>query len=169
MWAHILLVGVICPIHVHQILMIPFHMMTFEQDISQTHLNHPYIAIVHDGESTQIFLVVERIAMTSCTTFMEAKCGIVVAYFVFDIAYPKSLETLLLFIQHLVMGVRDTPTLPPIVTQVYSALEALVTDCLVYLTRHRLLLYLTRHRLLVYLTRHRLLVHLTPCFFLYRY
>ena len=99
--------------------------MTFQHDISDMAINHPYIAIIEDGETQQIFLVVERIVMSSCESFYEALWGLISVYFVFDILYPKFLHATLIFIQHLVMDVKDSQTFPPVANRIYSSLQVI--------------------------------------------
>jgi hypothetical protein len=44
------------------------------------------------------------------------------AYFAFNIAYPRQLYPILLFLQHHVFGIKDNQTIPNIVKIVYSAM-----------------------------------------------
>ena len=81
--------------------------------------------ITNAAGSFQVLIVVERMVLTSSEVFSEALFALISAYFAFDMAYPVNLRALLLFMQHLVMEVKDRVALPAIATRVYSALQAM--------------------------------------------
>ena len=94
-------------------------------------VNHPFIAVVEGINSMQFFLVVERVVTSSTSCFLDAMWGMMSLYFTFDISYPKPLQSLLIFVQHLVMSFIDKQKVPPAATRVYSSLQTLPEDELV--------------------------------------
>lgn len=89
-------------------------------------VNHPYMAVVEGPEIMQFILVVERIPVCKTESFLEALWNMVSLYFVFDIVYPKSLNALLIFVQHFVLSIVDKQAVPNAATRVYSALNSIV-------------------------------------------
>ena len=51
-------------------------------------------------------------------------------YFSFNIAYPRPVYLVLLFLQHHVFGIKDNQTVPNIVKIVYGAMCAYLVTCL---------------------------------------
>ena len=70
----------------------------------------------------QFFLVVERIVVSKTSDFFKALWGLTAAYFAFNIQYPKPLTNILVFTQHLLLGIKNKgQKIPPLVNRVYSA------------------------------------------------
>ena len=69
------------------------------------------------------YLVAERIVMMHCQSLFEALQGLVASYFMANIEYPRPLTALLIFIQHIVLGIKDSQLMPNMVTQVVSSLD----------------------------------------------
>ena len=84
--------------------------------------NHPYIAMVIGGSSAQLFLVAERCvleAIEESTVFV----GSIAAYYAFNMAYPKPILSVLLFIQHYLLVVKDKQPAPIALTKFLSSLD----------------------------------------------
>jgi hypothetical protein len=88
--------------------------------VQRENRNHPYLVVV---SNQKIYLVVERIVLGKTRSFTKALWGLIGAYFTFNISYPKPYYNVLIFIQHLVLMIRDKQPVPPIVTRVFSALQ----------------------------------------------
>ena len=86
-------------------------------------MNYPYVAVVVADSAVQYYLVAERIVMTDCTSLFEALKGLVATYFMANMMYPKPLNALFIFIQHIVLGIKDSQAIPNTVTQVVSSLD----------------------------------------------
>ena len=54
------------------------------------------------------YLVAERIVMTDCESLFEALKGLVATYFMANIMYPKPLNALFIFVQHIALGIKDS-------------------------------------------------------------
>ena len=84
--------------------------------------NHPYIAMVIGGYSVQLFLVAERCvleAIEEVAVFVRS----IAAYYAFNMAYPKPILAVLLFIQHYLLGVKDKQPAPIALTKFLSSLD----------------------------------------------
>ena len=46
--------------------------VTFDEDVSRTQANYPYLAMVEGTASIQFYLIVERIALCSSSCFVDA-------------------------------------------------------------------------------------------------
>jgi hypothetical protein len=72
-------------------------------------------------------VVVERIILCSCKNLMEAFATTIAAYYAFNIEYPSTLKSLLLFGERILMGITSGEKLPAAVNRIYSALDAFAT------------------------------------------
>ena len=75
----------------------------------------PFLLVCHTAEETSYYVVVEHEVMTcELSTFSSALIHLIGTYFIYDIAYPKPLYSLLIFIQHHILNLsdaqKDTPT-----------------------------------------------------------
>ena len=83
--------------------------------------NHPYIAMVIGESSVQLLLVAERCvleAIEESTVFV----GSIAAYY-FNMAYPKPILAVLLFIQYYLLVVKDKQPTPIALTKFLSSLH----------------------------------------------
>ena len=104
--------------------------------------NHPYLALVVGGPSTEVFLVAERIVFESLSKVssisvvlitdyitiyhksfhlvliflqvLSVRVVLIAGYFALNMAYPKPLYVVLIFVLHLVLGIKD-PMKKPVV------------------------------------------------------
>ena len=66
-----------------------------------------------ESDDTAEFMVyVESELLVSTNTLADALVDLMCAYFVFDIVYPKALYPLMLFLQHTLIGIKDSQKLP---------------------------------------------------------
>ena len=63
--------------------------------------------------------------MSSMKSCSEALCALIASSFIYDMQYPKNFEAVLIFLQHLVLNVKDKVPLPLVGARVYSALESM--------------------------------------------
>ena len=67
-------------------------------------------------------VLVERQPTTEASTFGSGLLDLYCSYFVYDIAYPKSFYSLLVFIQHYILELKDTQVDPPAVIEITISL-----------------------------------------------
>lgn len=87
-------------------------------------VNHPYVGVVIGNDSVSFYLITERLIIFSTRSFIKALKGLMAAYYVFNIAYPKPLYSPLSFIQHFLFNIKNT-TLPPAVIRFISCIDKL--------------------------------------------
>ena len=84
----------------------------------------------HNSGTIQFFLVVESIVFTKTSDFFDALWGLIALYFTFNIQHPKALTNVLVFTQHLLLGIKNNShKIPPLLTEcTYSAMVKTVSD-----------------------------------------
>ncbi len=83
-------------------------------------MSAPYIVICHSSEDCTYQVMVENEPTNELNTLSAALIHTIGSYFVYDIAYPRTLNSLLVMIQHFVFelkdGQRDTPSIVEVVS-----------------------------------------------------
>ncbi len=100
--------------------------MTCNLDEEAQKLPHkyPYIMMVIGDSSVQFFVIAERAVVCQSDDFLESLLDLISVYFVYNIVYPKPMYPVLLFIQHYVMGIKDSQLrAPPALTRTISAFQ----------------------------------------------
>ena len=69
-----------------------------EQDLAKIEQNEPYVAVVSSDSNCQYFVIVEITITIESDSFADAITDLICTYFVFDMAYPKTLTLTLLYI-----------------------------------------------------------------------
>lgn len=97
-------------------------MATEVNEIPQT---SPFITItgVAGDENCQFFICGEKDVFLESKTLKDAIIDLVAFYFVFDVAYPKYLNAILLFFQHYVFKLTDNQVVPMQVTKLVGNLK----------------------------------------------
>ena len=85
-------------------------------------VNAPYLVVCTSSEATSYHVIVEQQPTTEASTFGSAMLDLYCSYFVYDIAYPKPFYSLLVFIQHYVLELKDTQLDPPTVIEITTSL-----------------------------------------------
>ena len=67
--------------------------------------------------------MVEEEATCELSTFESVLIHLVGSYFLYDIAYPKPVQSLLLMIQHYVFGLEDSQQDTPAVIEIVTSLK----------------------------------------------
>ena len=68
--------------------------------------NIPHLALVVDSnQPIQLYVIVERILLDYTTDVATGICGLIAAYFAFNITYPGALRPILIFLQHVMLGI----------------------------------------------------------------
>ena len=83
---------------------------------------HPLIVKLA-GQTHQYFVCVEKLVLCKCSDMADALHTLIAAYYVFDIAYPKQVHPILLFIQRYLVGIKDDQPIPPSLIRTISALD----------------------------------------------
>ena len=87
----------------------------------------PYIVTtgIAGEEQFQIFICAEQSVILESKSMKDALIDLIAAYFVFDISYPKYLDSVLIFIQHFVFNLKDQQPLPNAAVKLVANLEKL--------------------------------------------
>ena len=85
----------------------------------------PFIVIigVPGDENCQFFICGEKDIFLESKTLKDAIIDLISFYFVFDVAYPKYVNAILLFFQHYVFQLTDTQVVPMQVTKLVGNLK----------------------------------------------
>ena len=94
--------------------------MNLDSEIAKIDKGTPYLIMLTSEEGQQFFVVVERSLIAEIVT--TAVLNLIATYFVFDIVYPQPLYAVLIFIQHIVLGIVDKQKPPNSVTILLSSL-----------------------------------------------
>ena len=92
-------------------------------DISQS---APFILVIGTAmENTQYFICGENIAICESKSYLDAIIDLICTYYVFDIAYPKSLSGIFLFLQQSVFNIKDDQVPPACLLRVLQNITSL--------------------------------------------
>ena len=79
--------------------------------------------MVTGDSSIQVHLTAERFLFGTAKNPINVIISLIGAYFTFDIAYPKALYALFIFIQHFVLNILDKQKVPEIVKRTLASLD----------------------------------------------
>ena len=96
--------------------------VNLESEIAKIDKGSPYLIMLTSEEGQQFFVVVERALLAESGNITTAVVNLIASYFAFDIVYPQPLYTILIFIQHYVLGVVDKQKVPNSATILLSSL-----------------------------------------------
>ena len=77
------------------------------------------IRLGHD-ESAQYYIVVEKKVLLESANIQESILDLISTYFCFDIAYPRQLYPVFLFIQHIILNIMDKQKVPNNLTSTHA-------------------------------------------------
>lgn len=83
----------------------------------------PQIVVVQHDDSIQFYIVVEKQVLLESDSIKDSIIDLISVYFTFDIAYPKLLYPVCLFLQHHVLDIVDKQRVPNNVTILLSSLD----------------------------------------------
>ena len=94
----------------------------------QEKLGHvfPYIIVLVGDSAVQFFIVAEQLILADSENFIDMLLALIGAYYAFNIAYPRQLYPLCIFIQHFIIKLVDKQKVPPVVTCMLSSVDALL-------------------------------------------
>jgi len=88
-----------------------------EKEISEIEQSAPYVVIISGvdvgDENSQLFICCEQAIYLESNSVKDVIIDLISTYFVYDIAYPKPLNAIFLFLQHHVFKLIDDQPLPP--------------------------------------------------------
>lgn len=76
-------------------------------------------------EQFQIFVCAEQSVILESRSVKDVLIDLIAAYFIFDVSYPKYLDSVLIFIQHFVFDLKDQQSLPNAAVKLVGNLEKL--------------------------------------------
>ena len=85
--------------------------------------NHGYLAAVVGDSSAQVFLIAERCVLGSPNNAISTLTSLMGIYFSFNMAYPKPLYPICIFLQHFVLEILDTQKVTDVVKRVVASLD----------------------------------------------
>ena len=99
--------------------------LDIDSQVAGIPINAPYIAAVIGNMSFEMLIVCERIPLVKSSYVLAILMCLVSAYFTFNIEYPPSLKSVLLFTQNQILGIKDSQHIPNSVLQLSSSLDKL--------------------------------------------
>lgn len=80
-----------------------------DREVSKVSQAEPFIAVTGRAgeENAQFYVICEKSVLLECKTLCDALIDQIASYYVFDIAYPKSVAGVMLFFQHHVFSLKD--------------------------------------------------------------
>ena len=77
------------------------------------------------ADSTQYFIICEGAILLESKTLRDSFIDLISSYYIFDIAYPKSVAAVLLFFQHMVFNLKDQQQHPACLTKLLQNIDAM--------------------------------------------
>ena len=99
-----------------------------EDEISKIEQSAPYILVTGvdvADENSQLFICCEQAIYLESCSVKDVIVDLIATYFVYDIAYPKHLNAIFLFLQHYVFKLIDDQPLPPATLKLVGNLKKL--------------------------------------------
>lgn len=85
-------------------------------------MQEPHVVAAETDEKMEYYIYIESECLMRIDSLEDALADLICAYFVFNIACPKNLYPVLIFLQHFVLGVKDGQLVPSSVTSLCSCL-----------------------------------------------
>lgn len=99
--------------------------VNLEEEIRKINCSQPYVITLQGNEQDQYIIICEHIGFVSTSSFTSCIFCLLGLYYIFNIAYPTTLYSVFIFLQHFVFGLVDKQTIPDVVTRVVSVLQRL--------------------------------------------
>ena len=90
-------------------------------------MNAPFLAVCWTSKGSTIHVIVEQEPMCELTVLSAARIHLIASYFIYNIAYPKPFNSLLLMIQHHILGFTDKQKDSTCVVEIVTSLKRM--DC----------------------------------------
>ena len=95
--------------------------MDIENQASSFHNNFPYVAVSVGDISCEFLVICERIPLIKSSNLVTIVNCLIATYFTFNIEYPASLKSIMIFTQHVLLGITDEQPVPNTVLQLRSS------------------------------------------------
>ena len=79
-----------------------------DSEVEEIGVSSQYIVVTHTDDSRKYFVVVEKMILVESSNMAAALQDVMSVYISFNIAYPRPLYPVLLFLQHHVFEIKDT-------------------------------------------------------------
>ncbi len=99
--------------------------VSLEEEVCKINCSQPYVVTLQGNQQDQCNIFCEHIWFVSTYSFTSCIFCLLALYYTFDIAYPSSLYSVFIFLQHFVFGLVDKQTIPNVVTRIVSVLRRL--------------------------------------------
>jgi len=97
-----------------------------DEAVSTIEQSAPYLITGTPGSvNCQVFIGCEQEIFFESNSIKDAIIDLIGTYFVFNIAYPKYLNSIFLFIQHFVFNLKDKQPVPMTVSNIVRNLQKL--------------------------------------------
>lgn len=100
------------------------HSTDIGEDAKGVNINYPYIGVLKNDSVLSFAVIAERLVLLATKSFFKALKGLMAAFYVFNIEYPKFIRLPLLFIQHFFFSIVEK-SLPPACVRLISSLDNL--------------------------------------------
>ena len=102
-------------------------MTDIEREVSELSQAEPFIAVTGRAgtEAAQFFIICEKSILLESKSLRDAFIDLIAAYYVFDIAYPKSVAGAMLLFQHYVFKLKDQQPPPSCLCKLVQNLYAM--------------------------------------------
>ena len=113
------------PVYMHEFIFMQRCDIDVDAAISAIGQSEPFLVITGrpGDEGSRVFISCEGEIFVSSKSVIDGMLDLMAIYFSFDITYPKSTSSVLLFIQHFVFDLKDEQLLPPATVKLVSNLE----------------------------------------------
>ena len=76
-----------------------------------------------EAENCQFFICCEQGVYLESKSLKDAIIDLFATYLVYDVAYPKSLKSILIFFQHYIFNLKDDQQTPPTTLKLFKSLK----------------------------------------------
>lgn len=96
-----------------------------DSEVEQIDQAAPFLLVtgISGEEHSQVFICGERSVLFESKSIKDSLIDLIATYYVFDISYPKCLNSVLLFFQHFVFNLKDQQPLPNATTKLVTNLQ----------------------------------------------
>ena len=94
------------------------------QDLQQ---NHCYITVAIGDSNLKAHVTAERFLLGSTNNGISTLVALIATYYTCNIAYPKQLFPVCVFLQHFVLQIVDKQKVPDIVKRILASLDRITT------------------------------------------
>ena len=93
-----------------------------DEFVAANNIQHPHIVATESDENVEYDIFIESECLVTVNSVADVLANLICSYFAFNIAYPKTLYPILIFLQHFVLGIKDSQKIPPYVSSLCSSL-----------------------------------------------